>query len=81
MTTETDKGRLAEMDCLYDQYGKPFEDTHWGQYIVISNEGGIVIGATMAEAAEKGVAAFGQGAYLFKIGERFVYRQRTAVRS
>lgn len=76
MATATDTGRLAEMDRLYDQYGKPFEDTHWGQFIVITKNGQTVTGTTAAEAMERGIAAFGRGNYLFKIGERAVVRLR-----
>ncbi len=57
MATATDNERLAEMDRLYDQYGKPFEDTHWGQYIVINKDGGTTIGVTMLEAMEKPLSA------------------------
>jgi hypothetical protein len=80
MTMATDTGRLAEMDRLYDQYGQPFEDTHWGQFIVITMNGETVTCTTAAEAMERRIAAFGRGNYLFKIGERFVYRQRNAVK-
>ena len=70
--TAVDQSKLIEADRLYDQYGKPFEDTHWGQYIVITNDGKTVIGATMVEAAQRGLRAFGPGNYLFKIGERAI---------
>ena len=76
MTTTTDQARLAEMDRLYDQYGKPFEDTYRGQYIVITKDGKTVTGTTAPEAMERGIAAFGRGNYLFKIGERAVVRLR-----
>ncbi len=70
--TTIDQMSLDEMYQLYDQYGKPFEQTHWGQYIVITKEGRTTVGATMVEATENSIAAFGRGNYLFKIGQRAI---------
>jgi hypothetical protein len=70
------QGRLAEMNKLYERYGKPFEAEHWGEYIAISHDGRTLLGKTLYEAAERSSEAFGLGSFLFKIGERSVGKIR-----
>ncbi len=61
---------------LYEQYGKRLEAEHWGEYIAISPDGQIVLGNDLMEVAEKALSAFGRGSFLFKIGERAVWKWR-----
>jgi len=71
-----DKAKLAEMDRVYEEYGKPLEAGHWGKFIAIAPDGRSVLGDTRLEAAERGLEAFGRGIFLFKVGERVVGRMR-----
>ena len=59
-------------DALYEQYGRPLEQDHRGEYAAISVHGDVTLGQTMFEAAQRAAERFGPGSYLFKIGERTV---------
>ena len=59
-------------DNLYQQYGKPLESKHWGEYIAISPDGETVLGLTLLEVVEKATSTFGPGNFVFKIGERVI---------
>ena len=59
-------------DALYEQYGRPLEQDHQGEYAAISANGDVALGQTMLEAAQLGAERFGPGSYLFKLGERAV---------
>jgi hypothetical protein len=59
---------------LYQQYGKPLEKTHWGEFVAISQEGKTVLGKTMVEALQKALKTIGPGTFLFKVGPKAVAR-------
>jgi hypothetical protein len=75
MSVENDE-RLVEMIKLYEQYGRPFEAEHRGEYIAISRDGRTLLGTTLYETAERSVEVFGPGSFLFKVGERPVGKIR-----
>ncbi|HLF08677.1 MAG TPA: hypothetical protein VI789_04960 [Dehalococcoidia bacterium] len=73
----TDSKKLQqESDDLYERYGRPLEAEHRGKFVVISREGKTVVGMNLIEVAEEAVAAFGPGGFLFKIGEKSVWKFR-----
>ena len=61
-----------QAETLHEQYGKPLEESHWGEYVVISPEGKTVIAPTLVAAAQAAAATLGRGNYAFKIGARAV---------
>lgn len=61
-----------QADALYEQYGKPLEQTHSGQFVVIALDGRIVVAPTLVAAAQQAAIALGRGNFAFKIGERSV---------
>jgi hypothetical protein len=61
---------------LYEHYGKPLEPEHAGKYVAISHEGKTIIGTTVLDVAQRAKAAFGPGSFVFKIGERAVWKFR-----
>jgi len=65
-----------QADALYARYGKPLEAAHRGKYVAISSSGETLLAPTVLEAVEKAVAAFGPGSFLFKIGDKAVWRWR-----
>jgi hypothetical protein len=67
-------------DELYEQYGKPLEVQHRGQYLAISTEGRTLLGATLLDVAERAEATFGPGNFLYKIGDKAVGKWRWASR-
>lgn len=64
--------QLAEGDALYEQYGKPLEAEHWGEFVAIMKDGRTLLGPTMHDVVQRSVAEFGKGGFLFKVGERVV---------
>jgi hypothetical protein len=68
--------RKRQADALYERYGRPLEATHRGAYVAISPSGQTVLAPTALEAADKALEAFGPGSFLFKIGEKAVWRWR-----
>jgi hypothetical protein len=63
-------------DALYEQYGKPLEHDHTGQYLAIAPDGRIVLGSTLLEVAQIASDRLGSGHFLFKVGERSVGKWR-----
>lgn len=59
-------------DELYEKFGKPLENKHWGKYVAISPKGKIVLAPTLLEAMKKATATLGRGNFLFKVGPRIV---------
>ena len=67
---------MEQADSLYEQYGKPLEEEHWGEYVAIFADGRFALGTSHLEALEKAVDQFGQGSFLFKVGDRVLGRWR-----
>lgn len=71
MTAEQDElNRRA--DELYDQYAKPLEDDHRGEYIAVSPTGQVLLGADLYELTRQATDTFGRGNFIFKLGPRAV---------
>lgn len=64
------------VDKLYEKYGRPLEEQHWGEFLGISREGKTVLGKTLLEVAQKAVKILGPGNFLFKVGEKSVGKLR-----
>ncbi|HTE84260.1 MAG TPA: hypothetical protein VK821_05980 [Dehalococcoidia bacterium] len=75
MTAERDKQK-QQGDSLYEQYGKPLEEEHEGQYIAITPDGKTLLGDSVVEVAEKAKDEFGPGSFLFRLGPKAVYTIR-----
>lgn len=71
-----DQTRMTEADTLYEQYGKPLETTHKGQYIAISKDGRTLVGPTVLQVMQQASDAFGRGNFIFKVGERSIGKWR-----
>lgn len=63
-------------DNLYKKYGKPLENKHWGEYIAISKDGKTVLGNDLIKVMKKSLARLGLGSFVFKVGEKAVYKWR-----
>lgn len=61
-------------DELYDQYAKPLEDDHRGEYIAVSPTGQVLLGEDLCEVARQALEASGRGSFLFKLGPRAIAR-------
>ena len=60
--------KLEESDILYEQYGKPLEAQHRGEYLAVSPQGDILIGPDLDELIDKAIEQLGSGTFIFKIG-------------
>ncbi len=63
-------------DQLYQQYGRPLEKNHWGEFVAISKEGKTVLGNDLIRVMKKSLADFGPGSHVFKVGEKAVFKWR-----
>ena len=73
---KSDQGQLDEADRLYDQYGKPLEAEHWGEYVAITPDGRTVLAPTLLEAVQQAASVLGSDNHVFKVGERIVGKWR-----
>lgn len=67
---------LEEANRLYEQYGKPFEAEHWGEFIAISRDGRTLLGTSSRDLTRAAKEALGPGNFIFKIGPRVVGKWR-----
>jgi hypothetical protein len=59
--------RVSERDdYLYEQYGKPHYDTHYGRWIAVSTDGEVIIRDTSSEVHWAAVDAFGSGNFAIR---------------
>ena len=61
--------RERQAELLYDTYGKPLEADHTGEYVAISADGETVVGLDLLDVSDRALESFGQGSFLFKVGE------------
>lgn len=64
------------MDALYEQYGRPLEAEHLGQYVAIAADGRTVLAPTVLEVIDRAVDSLGPGVFVFKVGEKVVWKFR-----
>ncbi len=67
---------ISDADNLYEQYGKPLEEKHTGQYVAISTDGKTVVAQSLLGVMQRAKEQLGPGNYVFKIGERTVGKWR-----
>lgn len=67
---------MEQAERLYEQYGRPLEQEHWGEYIAIFPDGRFLLGPSRLEVLDQALAQFGPGSFLFKVGEKVVGRWR-----
>lgn len=67
--------RAQEDRRLYEQYGKPLEEVHKGEYLAIGPEGQTILGKRTGEVLKRAMEAFGSGNFgLFRVGHRALGR-------
>ncbi len=79
IATYEDRRKTARV--LYEQYGKPLEAEHKGEYLAISTSGKTVIGKSLSQVVRDALSQFGKGNFIFKIGNRAVGSFRWATSS
>ena len=72
MAAHNDQARDQQADTLYEQYGKPLEAAHSGEYVAISADGRTITGTSVLTVMEEAKHQLGTGNFIFKIGARSV---------
>ena len=67
---------MEQSEKIYDQYGKPLEQEHWGEYVAIFPDGRTLIGTDLMAVSDRALDRFGRGSFVFKIGEKSVGKWR-----
>jgi hypothetical protein len=67
---------LARANQLYEQFGKPLELAHLGEFVAIAPDGRTVLGTSAHEVGHRAKATFGPGNFVFKLGPRVVGKWR-----
>lgn len=67
---------MEQSERLYDQYGKPLEQDHWGEYVAIFPDGRTLVGADLEDVSHQALSQFGKGSFVFKVGEKAVGKWR-----
>jgi hypothetical protein len=68
----TQQEQLAIADKLYEQYGKPLESQHRGEYLAVSRDGRTLLASSLPDVVEQAAEAFGPENYIFKVGDKAV---------
>ena len=61
-------------DSLYEQYGKPLEAEHWGEYLAVHPDGRIVLDKDREAAHSRALEELGKGYFLFQVGPKATIR-------
>ena len=72
MADRDQKPQLERAKQLYENYGRPLEADHWGEYLVVGPSGEVVYGPDEMEVATRALARFGKGGFRFRIGPRIM---------
>ncbi len=67
---------MEQSENLYDKYGKPLEQDHWGDFVAIFPDGRTLVGTDLMDVSEQALAHFGKGSFVFKVGEKAVGKWR-----
>ena len=63
--------RAEEKQHLYEEFGKPLEEAHKGEYLAIGPDGHTILGTRSGEVLRKALDNFGSGNFgLFRVGHR-----------
>jgi hypothetical protein len=69
-----ERGSLG--DRLYDQYARPLEAEHWGEFVAIAPDGRTMLGTDLWDLTKEAIDQLGKGLYVYKVGEKAVGRWR-----
>ena len=72
MTGVKDQSSIALSDKLYEQYGRPLEAEHWGEFVAIAQDGRTLLGSSLWDLTDQAMAELRPGSCIFKVGEKAV---------
>ena len=67
---------MEQSEKLYNQYGKPLEQDHWGEYVAVFPGGRTLVGNDLMVVTDQALDQFGQGSFVFKIGDKAIGKWR-----
>ena len=65
-----------EFDELYDQYVRPVEAEHLGEYVAVERGGRMIFGTDVREVSLAAIDTMTKGSYVYKVGDRYTGRWR-----
>jgi hypothetical protein len=68
MSTQQRAG-VARLNQIYEQYVKPVEQDHQGEYVLVRPDGELIFAPSMLELVEKAYQVADRNNCLFKVGE------------
>jgi hypothetical protein len=70
LTPSNYREKMAEAgrrdDALYERYGKALEAEHTGDYVVISEDGDVIVGTDELALTSQAIQQFGPGRFAFR---------------
>ena len=58
--------RDEQDDRLYERYGQPLEAEHMGEFVAISDDGRLILGADELTVATRALEQFGSGTFALR---------------
>ena len=82
LNPSNDREKMAEAgrrdDALYERYGKVLEPDHKGEFVAISEDGQLIVGADDMDVSSQAISQFGSGRFaLRRIGWDYEGRIRS----
>jgi hypothetical protein len=69
--------RVLEDDALYEKFGKPLEEKHWGEFVAIGRDGRTIVGKDQVAVVQAAIQSFGSGQFaLRRIGFKAIGKWR-----
>lgn len=66
---------VQDADELYARYGKPLEQSRYGEYLAIGHDGQVIVGTDDVAVVDQAIRTFGSGNFGFcRIGSSYVYQ-------
>jgi hypothetical protein len=72
MTGVKGQNSIAVSDKLYEQYGRPLEAEHWGEFVAIAQDGRTLLGSSLWDLTDQAIEELGPGSCIFKVGEKAI---------
>lgn len=71
--SQTNSDNQQKAEKFYQQYAKPLEKSHQGEYLAVSHDGTEkILGRTLLDVIQKATKTFGLENFIFKIGTQSI---------
>ena len=66
---------VRELERLYEQFGRPLEAEHWGEFLAVTVDGRTALAETLRECMRL-ADSLGEFAFVYKVGDQDVGKIR-----